>query len=85
MTFKKSTELQEIAKFVPLDRLLIETDAPFLAPTPFRGKVNEPAYVVHTAEKIAQLLELPLEKIAQQTLENFFGLFSKILDKIKNI
>ena len=85
VTFKKSTELQEIAKFVPLDRLLIETDAPFLAPTPFRGKVNEPAYVVHTAEKIAQLLELPLEKIAQQTLENFFGLFSKILDKIKNI
>ena len=78
VTFKKSTELQEIAKFVPLNRLLIETDAPFLAPTPFRGKINEPAYVVNTAEKIAQLLGLPLERIAQQTSENFFKLFPRV-------
>ena len=77
VTFKKSTELQEIAKFVPLDRLLIETDAPFLAPTPFRGKINEPAYVVHTAEKLAERLDQPLAKIAEQTSENFFKLFSK--------
>ena len=77
VTFKKAEELQEIVKFVPLDRLLIETDAPFLAPTPFRGKINEPAYVSYTAQKISEILNLPLEKIAAQTSENFFKLFQK--------
>ena len=77
VTFKKAEELQEIVKFVPLDRLLIETDAPFLAPTPFRGKINEPAYVSYTAQKVSEILNLPLEKIAAQTSENFFKLFPK--------
>ena len=77
VTFKKAAELQEIVKFVPLDRLLIETDAPFLAPTPFRGKINEPAYVSYTAQKISEILNLPPEKIAEQTSENFFKLFPK--------
>ena len=77
VTFKKSAELQEIVKNIPLDRLLIETDAPFLAPVPFRGKINEPAYVVHTAEKIAEILNLTPEEIAARTSENFFRLFDR--------
>ncbi|MBC9071426.1 TatD family hydrolase [Thauera sp. CAU 1555] len=75
VTFKNAKALKEVATRVPLDRLLIETDAPYLAPTPHRGKTNEPAYVVHVAEEIARLRKEPLERIAQATTDNFFRLF----------
>lgn len=78
VTFKKATELQDLATRVPLDRLLIETDSPFLAPVPFRGKTNDPSKVIHVAEKIAELREVSVAEIAQRTTENFFNLFSKI-------
>jgi TatD DNase family protein len=77
ITFKKAEILKEVVKTIPLDRLLIETDAPYLAPTPHRGKRNEPSYVVHVAECIAELLNLPLSTVANQTTKNFFTLFSK--------
>lgn len=77
VTFKNALALKEVAKAVPLDRLLIETDAPYLAPTPHRGRTNEPAYVVHVAEEIARLRQVPLEAIAAATSENFFRLFAK--------
>jgi len=75
VTFDKSQNLQELAQNCPLDRLLIETDAPFLAPVPKRGKRNEPAFVVYTAEKIASLRKLPLEDVARQTSLNARRLF----------
>ena len=77
ITFKKSDELREIARQVPLDRLLVETDAPYLAPEPYRGKTNEPAYVVHTGQYMADLFNLTREEMAAQTKENFFTLFDK--------
>lgn len=76
VTFKNASALKEVAKYVPLDRMLIETDAPYLAPVPHRGKTNEPAYVVHVAEEIARLRGLDVEEIAAQTSANFFRLFS---------
>lgn len=75
VTFKSAKEIKEVAKTIPLDRLLIETDSPYLAPVPYRGKTNEPAYVRHVAEEIARLRELPLEAVAQASTENFFRLF----------
>lgn len=77
VTFKKSTELQDIAKTVPLDRLLVETDAPFLAPEPYRGKTNEPTYVKYTGEYVAGVLNRDPAKIASITRENFFNLFTR--------
>ena len=77
VTFKKSTELQEIAKSVPLDRILVETDAPFLAPEPHRGKTNEPAFVCHTGRFLAKLLDQDEQSFATQTKNNFFNLFKK--------
>jgi len=78
VTFKKSEELQEIVRdIVPLDRILVETDAPYLAPIPHRGKRNEPAFVTHTAEKVAELKEVSPEYLAHTTTENFFTLFNK--------
>jgi TatD DNase family protein len=77
VTFKKATELQNIAKSVPLDRILVETDAPFLAPTPYRGKTNHPAYVVKTGEFLADLHGISPEDMARITKENFFNLFKK--------
>lgn len=77
LTFKNADELREIARNVPLDRVLIETDAPYLAPIPHRGKRNEPAFVVHTAEKLAELKEMSLKSIQEITTNNFFTLFSK--------
>jgi TatD DNase family protein len=68
--------MQEVAKLVPQDRILIETDSPYLAPNPNRGKPNEPAYMRHTAEFIANLRGVSLETFAQQTTDNFFRLFS---------
>lgn len=80
LTFKKSDALREIAASVPLDRLLVETDAPYLAPAPFRGKRNEPAYVRHTAEVLAGVKDLDLDTLATATSDNFFRLFSKVPD-----
>ncbi|WP_046118806.1 TatD family hydrolase [Ensifer aridi] len=78
LTFPKSEELREIAKTVPRDRLVVETDAPYLAPKPFRGKRNEPAYVAHTAEVLAQTIGVSKEEIAAITTENAFRIFSKM-------
>ncbi|MGD0191951.1 MAG: TatD family hydrolase [Rhizomicrobium sp.] len=77
MTFKKSDELRAVLQTVPLDRLLVETDAPFLAPMPYRGKRNEPAFVTHTAEKLAELKGIAVDELARATTDNFFRLFSR--------
>jgi TatD DNase family protein len=77
ITFKKSDALRAIAAEVPLDRLLVETDAPFLAPEPHRGKTNEPAFVVHTAAAMARIRGLTQQEIAAATTENFFRLYRK--------
>lgn len=77
LTFKNAEELREVARFVPLDRILVETDSPYLAPLPHRGKRNEPAYTYYTAERLAEVKGLPLEEIAQATTQNFFTLFTK--------
>lgn len=78
LTFKKSEELREIARDLPADRLLVETDAPYLAPVPFRGKRNEPAYVAHTAFVLADVRGISADEVAQLTTANFFRLFSKV-------
>lgn len=78
LTFKKSQELRDIARDVPLDKLLVETDSPFLAPEPYRGKPCEPAYVKNTAQVLADIKGVSLEEIAHQTTKNFFRLFSKV-------
>lgn len=75
VTFKSAKQIQEVTKRAPLDRILIETDAPYLAPVPYRGKTNEPAYVRHTAEYIAELRGMSLEAVAEATTNNFFQLF----------
>ncbi|NNM58346.1 MAG: TatD family hydrolase [Legionellales bacterium] len=75
ITFKNATDLQSLVKHIPLDRMLIETDSPYLAPMPYRGKPNEPAYVKYVAEKIAELLELDYAIIAKATSDNFYRLF----------
>lgn len=75
VTFRNAKALKEVAQRVPLDRLLIETDSPYLAPVPHRGKTNEPGWVVHVAEEIARLRNEPLESIARATTDNFFRLF----------
>jgi len=75
VTFRNATELKEVARRVPLERMLIETDSPYLAPVPHRGKRNQPAWVRHVAEEIARLREVPLEAIARATSDNFFRLF----------
>jgi TatD DNase family protein len=78
LTFKNSQNLRDIAKDLPADRILVETDSPYLAPLPYRGKRNEPAYVVETAKVLAQIRGVSPEEIARQTTENFFRLFSKV-------
>lgn len=78
VTFKNSPELREIAKGVPHDRLLVETDAPYLAPVPHRGQRNEPAYVVETARVLAEAIGVSRDEIARITTDNFFRLFSKM-------
>ncbi|MCC2624745.1 MAG: TatD family deoxyribonuclease [Burkholderiales bacterium] len=77
VTFKNAHIVQEVAKYVPRDRLLVETDAPFLAPTPFRGKTNHPANTLYTAQFIADLRGVSLESLANDTTNNFFTLFHK--------
>nr|WP_288090197.1 TatD family hydrolase [Thauera sp.] len=76
VTFRNAKDLKEVAKRVPLDRLLIETDSPYLAPVPHRGKTNEPGWVIHVAEELARLRDEPLELIEAATTDNFFRLFS---------
>lgn len=76
VTFRNAKDLKEVAKRVPLDRLLIETDSPYLAPVPHRGKTNEPGWVIHVAEELARLRDEPLELIETATTDNFFRLFS---------
>ena len=78
VTFKTATALQEVAKRVPLNRLLIETDSPYLAPVPHRGKLNDPSKVIHVAEKIALLRNCSLKEIEEASTNNFFKLFNKI-------
>jgi TatD DNase family protein len=75
VTFKNAIPLKEVARRVPLDRMLVETDSPYLAPVPHRGKSNQPAYVKHVAEEIARLRGMAFEDVARHTTENFFRLF----------
>ena len=75
ITFNKASDLREVFKTIPKNRLLVETDSPFLAPVPFRGKTNEPAYVVETAKKLAEIFDLSFEEISAITTENFARLF----------
>lgn len=75
VTFHKAENLREAARVVPLERLLIETDCPFLTPVPFRGKRNEPAFVVHTAAFLAELYETDVKRLADHTTQNFLGFF----------
>lgn len=75
VTFKKALEIQEAAASIPLDRLLVETDGPFLAPEPWRGKRNEPAYTLYTAEKVAELKNISLDELARRTTANAARLF----------
>ena len=77
VTFKKAEDLRRTVEVLPLDRLLVETDAPYLAPVPLRGKRNEPAFIVHTAAAVAALKGVPVEELAARTAENFFRLFAK--------
>lgn len=85
VTFKSAEALREVAKKAPIDRILVETDSPYLAPVPFRGKTNEPALVVHTAECVAALRSIPLCEFARQTTENFFKLFTHAKRDTSNI
>ena len=78
LTFKNSDALREIAAALPADRIMVETDAPYLAPLPYRGKRNEPAYVVETAKVLADARGVSADAITRQTTENFFRLFSKV-------
>lgn len=77
VTFKNAKDLQDVAKWLPADRLLVETDAPFLAPIPHRGRTGEPAFVADTARFVAQLRDVALDSLAQQTSDNFYNLFTK--------
>ena len=81
VTFKNARELQEVARAVPLDRLLIETDSPYLAPVPYRGKTNEPGFVPKVAEKVAELKNLSAEEVATRSTENFYNLFKILTSK----
>lgn len=77
VTFNSAKDLQETVKLIPLDKLLIETDAPYLAPVPKRGKPNEPSFVKYTAEFLSKLLDIPFEDLAKATTDNFYTLFTK--------
>lgn len=78
LTFRNAEDLRAVAAFVPLDRLLVETDAPYLAPVPHRGKLNTPAWVPHVAAQLATIKGVPLEEVAQRTRENFEHLFTRV-------
>jgi len=76
VTFKSAKEVQKVAKNTPKDRILVETDAPFLAPTPYRGQINQPSYVRHTGEFIANLRGEDINEFAKTTCDNFYTLFN---------
>ena len=78
ITFVK--KLEEVVREVPLDKMMVETDSPYLTPKPFRGKKNEPAYVLHVAEKIANLKDISLEEVAESTTKTAYSLFKKLED-----
>ena len=78
ITFKKSKELAETFKQIPDNRILVETDAPYLAPTPLRGKPNEPSYIIHTVEFLSKLKNIPFKKLADITTKNFHNLFGDL-------
>ncbi len=78
VTFKSAKELQEVARQMPLDRILIETDAPYLSPVPYRGQLNDPSKVIHVAQMIAGLRNVPLSVIEEASTNNFFNLFNKL-------
>ncbi len=80
ITFNSAKALQEVAKMVPATSMLVETDSPYLAPVPFRGKANQPAYIVHVAEKLAQLRAVSIQSIADQTTQNFYDLFPQVAE-----
>jgi len=80
VTFKNALQIKEVARFVPLDRLLVETDAPYLAPVPHRGKLNHPALVRHVAEEVAKLRDIPVDTLADATTNNFFRLFGTAIN-----
>lgn len=84
LTFKKATDLQEAARDLPLTRLLVETDAPYLAPLPHRGKRNEPSYTIYTNRFLAEIKNIDEKSCAEQTTKNFFSLFTKALNTNKN-
>ena len=75
VSFKKAEQVHEVARSIPLDRLLVETDSPYLAPVPYRGKPNEPAYVKHVAEAIADLRQISYAEVAEASSRNFLRLF----------
>jgi len=79
VTFKKAEEIRESVKTVPLDRLLLETDAPYLAPVPMRGKGNEPSFMIHTAKAVAELKDISMDELAKVTTNNFAILFNKTM------
>lgn len=79
ITFNKAEDIRQTLKSVPLDRILVETDAPYLAPVPKRGQRNEPAFMIHTAEKVAEIKGISTQELAKITTENFYRLFSKAL------
>jgi TatD DNase family protein len=81
VTFRNAVDLKEVARRLPLERLLVETDAPYLAPVPYRGKLNRPGLVRFVAEEVARLKGLALEQVAEQTTNNFFSLFKSQDDK----
>jgi TatD DNase family protein len=85
VTFKNAVALKEVARKTPLNRILIETDSPYLAPAPYRGKLNQPAFVKHVAEEIARLRATNLEEIAAATTANFFRLFRAATHDTKTI
>ncbi len=78
LTFKSAQDIRDVAAFVPLDRLLVETDSPYLAPVPYRGKTNNPSYVPHVAKQLGEIRGLPLEEVAEVTSRNFERLFRGI-------
>jgi len=80
ITFKNASDIRAIAEATPLDRIIIETDCPYLAPVPMRGRRNEPAFVVHVAEKLAEIKGMSIDEIAKVTTDNFFRLFSRAHD-----
>ncbi|MBK8893131.1 MAG: TatD family hydrolase [Propionivibrio sp.] len=82
VTFRNALIIKDVARRVPLDRLLIETDSPYLAPMPYRGKTNQPGYVVHVAEEIARLRNISFEEVARATTDNFFRLFPQARTRI---